>query len=47
MFFHSVVMEFLKWVAFYVIFKALLQVINLEARRTGLSLLAAVSGILA
>jgi hypothetical protein len=46
-FFHSVVLEFLKFVAFYVILKALIQLINIEARRTGIQLLAAVSGLFA
>lgn len=32
---------------FYVILKALIQFINIEARRTGLTVLAGVSGILA
>ena len=47
MFFHSVFLEFLKFAAFYIILKAVIQLINLEARRTGLSVLAAVSGLLA
>jgi hypothetical protein len=47
MFFHSVFLEFLKFTAFYIILKALIQLINLESRRTGLSVLAAVSGLLA
>lgn len=47
MFFHGVVMEFLKFAAFYAILKALLQFINLEARRSGSSSLAAVSGLFA
>lgn len=47
MFFHSVFLEFAKFVAFYIILKALIQFINLEARRSGLDILAAVSGLLA
>lgn len=47
MFFHSVFLEFVKFCAFYIILKALIQLLNIEARRTGLSLLAAVSGIFA
>ena len=47
MFFHSVVLEFLKFCAFYIILKALIQLINVEARRTGLTLLAGVSGLFA
>jgi len=46
-FFHSVFLEFLKFAAFYVILKALIQFINIEARRTGVPLLAAVSGLFA
>lgn len=47
MFFHSVFLEFLKFVAFWIILKAVIQVLNIEARRTGLSVLAGVSGLLA
>jgi hypothetical protein len=47
MYFHSVALEFVKWLAFYVLAKALIQLINLEARRTGSSLLASVSGLFA
>lgn len=43
----SVVMEFLVFVAFYVILKAILQVLNIEARRSGSKTLAGVSGLLA
>ena len=32
---------------FYIVLKALIQLINIEARRTGLTILAGVSGILA
>lgn len=47
MFFHSVFLEFLKFCAFYIVLKALLQLINLEARRSGSTLLASVSGLFA
>jgi Na+-translocating ferredoxin:NAD+ oxidoreductase RnfA subunit len=47
MFFHGVTLEFLKFCAFYIILKALLQFINLESRRTGSTLLASVSGLFA
>lgn len=47
MFFHSVVLEFLKFAAFYVILKVLVQVINVEARRASSKTLAAVAGIFA
>lgn len=47
MFFHSVFLEFLKFAAFYVILKVVIQIINIEARRTGLSVLAGVSGLFA
>lgn len=47
MFRHSVLVEFLTFVLFYVILKALIQLINIEARRTGLTTLAGLSGILA
>ena len=40
-------MEFLKFAFFYVILKAAIQLINIEARRTGISALAAVSGLFA
>lgn len=40
-------MEFLTFCAFYIILKALIQVINLEARRTGIKTLAGVSGLFA
>jgi hypothetical protein len=47
MFFHSVFLEFLKFAAFYVILKAVLQFLNIEARRTGWKTLSAVSGLFA
>jgi hypothetical protein len=43
----SVVVEFLTWVAFYVIFKALMHFINIEARRNRWSTTAGVAGLLA
>ena len=47
MFFQSVFLEFLKFAAFYVILKAVIQLINIEARRTGIHVLSAVSGLFA
>jgi hypothetical protein len=47
MFRHSVVVEFLTFVLFYVILKALLQLLNIETRRSGASVLAGLTGILA
>lgn len=47
MFFHSVFLEFIKFCAFYIILKAFIQLINLEARRSGLHVLSAVSGLFA
>lgn len=47
MFIHSVFLEFLKFAAFYIVLKALIQFINLEARRSGSTLLASVSGLFA
>lgn len=47
MFRHSVFAEFLVFVLFYAILKALIQLINVEARRSGASVLAGLSGILA
>lgn len=47
MFRHSVVVEFLTFVLFYVILKALVQLANIEARRSGISVLAGLTGILA
>lgn len=47
MFFQSVFLEFFKFAAFYVILKAVIQLVNIEARRTGISVLAAVSGLFA
>lgn len=47
MFFHGVVAEFVKFTAFYVILIALLQLLNIEARRTGWRSLSALSGLFA
>lgn len=47
MFLNSVLLEFVKFVAFYVILKALIQFIHLETRRSGSDTCAGVTGILA
>lgn len=47
MFLQSVFLEFLKFAAFYIVLKAAVQFINIEARRTGSTLLASVSGLFA
>lgn len=47
MFRHSVLVEFLTWVAFYVIFKAAMHFVNIEARRNKSTTLAGVTGMLA
>ena len=47
MFRQSVVMDFLVWVAFYVIFKAIMHFVNVETRRNGYSTSAGVTGLLA
>ena len=47
MFRFSVVVEFLTWVAFYVIFKALMHFINVESRRNQWRTTAGVTGLLA
>jgi hypothetical protein len=47
MFLNGVVLEFLKFACFYVVLMALLQFVNLEARRSGSTTLAAVSGLFA
>jgi hypothetical protein len=44
---YSVVMEFVTWVAFYVIFKALMHFVNIETRRNGWTTPAGVAGLLA
>lgn len=47
MFRQSVLIEFLTFCAFYIILKALLQFINIEARRSGSHALAGLSGLFA
>lgn len=47
MFRFGVVTEFLTWVAFYVIFKAIVHFINIESRRNGATVVAGVAGLLA
>lgn len=47
MFRFSVVVEFLTWIAFYVIFKAFMHFINIEARRNQWTPVAGVTGLLA
>jgi hypothetical protein len=47
MFRFSVVTEFLTWIAFYIIFKALMHFINIEARRNQWTSVAGVAGLLA
>ncbi len=47
MFRQSVLLDFVTWVAFYVIFKAIMHFVNIEARRNGWSTPAGVSGLLA
>lgn len=47
MFRQSIVIEFLTFAAFYVILKALVHFINVEARRNGYKTVAGVSGLLA
>jgi len=42
---HIGLVEFLIFVMYYLILKAILQVINIEARRSGSSVLAGVSGL--
>lgn len=43
----SLLVEFLTWVAFYVIFKAIMHLVNIEARRAQSKTLAGVTGMLA
>lgn len=38
---------FLVWIAYYVIFKVLMHVLNVETRRNGMTTAAGVSGVLA
>lgn len=40
-------MEFITWVAYFIIFKAMMHVINVETRRARLHVPAGVSGLLA
>lgn len=47
MFINSVFLEFAKFVLFYILLKAIIQLINIEARRTGSKTLAGVSGLFA
>lgn len=47
MFINSVFLEFAKFVLFYIILKAILQLINIEARRAGWHVPAGVSGLFA
>jgi hypothetical protein len=44
---YSIVMEFLVWVAFYVIFKSIMHFVNIETRRNGWTTPAGVAGLLA
>lgn len=44
---HVGLADFIVFVLYYLILKGLLQVINVEARRTGSTMLAAVSGLFA
>jgi hypothetical protein len=43
----SVLLDFITWVAFYVIFKAMMHLINIETRRNGMTVPAGVAGLLA
>lgn len=47
MFRHSILIEFLTFCCFYIILKGLLQLANIEARRTGSKTLAGVTGLFA
>ena len=47
MFRQSVLMDFAVWVAFYVIFKAIMHFVNIEARRNQWKTSAGVAGLLA
>jgi hypothetical protein len=44
---HIGLMEFLVFALYYIILKALIQLINIETRRNGLTVPAGVSGLLA
>ena len=46
MHFHIGFLEFLVWALYYVIFKAFVMLLNLETRRNGWHVPAAVSGLL-
>jgi hypothetical protein len=43
----SVVLDFVTWVAFYIIFKAIMHFVNLESRRNGWTTPAGLAGLLA
>jgi hypothetical protein len=43
----SVLLDFVTWVAFYIIFKALMHFVNIESRRNGWTTPAGVAGLLA
>jgi len=43
----SVLLDFVTWVAFYVIFKAIMHFVNIESRRNGRTTTAGVAGLLA
>ena len=45
MHFHIGFLEFLVWALYYVIFKAIVAVVNIETRRNGWHVPAAVSGL--
>lgn len=47
MFINGVFLEFVKFALFYLILKAIIQLINLEARRYGSRTLAGVAGLFA
>ena len=47
MFRQSVLLDFVTWVAFYIIFKALMHFINVESRRNQWRTTAGVTGLLA
>lgn len=44
---HIGLVEFLAFVCYYIILKAILQLVNVEARRAGMTRVSAVSGLLA
>lgn len=47
MFRQSVVLDFVTWVAFYIIFKLIMHFVNIEARRNQWKTTAGVAGLLA